>query len=127
MPDMLEQAVGWLGDMRAEHLSRTVEYVREAESVELSATLGSTRYELTDDAGATSEAKATDFIVAADELVLGSAVTKPQIGDRIRLPSGASVLVFEVLDLAGSGHWRPADPFGKALRIHAKQIDEEAP
>ncbi len=125
MPDMLEQAVGWLGDMRTQHLSRTVEYVRGPESVELSATLGSTRYELTDDAGATVEAKATDFIVAADELVLGGAVTKPQIGDRIRLPAGASVLVFEVLDLAGSGHWRPADPFGKSLRIHAKQIDEE--
>jgi len=120
VPDMLEQAVGWLGDMRTQHLSRTVEYVRGAETVELSATLGSTRYELTDDAGATVEAKATDFIVAADELVLGGAAVKPQIGDRIRLPAGASVLVFEVLDLAGSGHWRPADPFGKALRIHAK-------
>lgn len=127
MPDMLESAVGWLGDMRSQHLSRTVTYVRGAESVELSATLGDTRYELTDDAGATVQAKATDFIVAADELMLGGAVAKPQIGDRIRLPAGAKVLVFEVLDLAGAGHYRPADPFGKALRIHAKQIDEETP
>lgn len=124
---MLESAVGWLGDMRSQHLSRTVTYVRGAESVELSATLGDTRYELTDDAGATVQAKATDFIVAADELMLGGAVAKPQIGDRIRLPAGAKVLVFEVLDLAGAGHYRPADPFGKALRIHAKQIDEETP
>ena len=113
--------------MRSQHLSRTVTYARGAESVELSATLGDTRYELTDDAGATVQAKATDFIVTADELALGGAVTKPQIGDRIRLPAGAKVLVFEVLDLAGAGHYRPADPFGKALRIHAKQIDEETP
>jgi len=124
---MLESAVGWLGDMRNQHLSRTVTYVRGAESAELSATLGDTRYELTDDAGATVQAKAADFIVAADALVLGGAVTKPQIGDRIRLPAGSKVLVFEVLDLAGAGHYRPADPFGKALRIHAKQIDEETP
>ncbi len=124
---MLEQAVGWLGDQRTQHLSQTVEYVRGGETVALSATLGSTRYELTDDAGATVQAKAADFIVAADELVLGGAVTKPQIGDRIRLPAGSQVLVFEVLDLAGAGHYRPADPFGKALRIHAKQIDEETP
>ena len=124
---MLESAVGWLGDMRSQHLSRAVIYARGAESVELSATLGDTRYELTDDAGATVQAKATDFIVAADELVLSGAVTKPQIGDRIRLSAGAKVLVFEVLDLAGAGHYRPADPFGKALRIHAKQIDEETP
>jgi len=125
--EMLESAVDWLGDMRSRHLSRAVTYTRGAESVELSATLGDTRYELSDEAGATVQAKATDFIVAADELVLGGVVTKPQIGDRIRLPAGAKVLVFEVLDLAGAGHWRPADPFGKALRIHAKQIDEETP
>jgi len=124
MTDLLEQAVAWLGGQRAERLSQTVEYVRGGESVELPATLGSTRYEVADEAGATVEAKATDFIVAAEELVLGGGQTKPEIGDRIRVAEGATVLVFEVLDLAGAGHWRPADPFGRAVRIHAKQVDE---
>jgi len=125
--DLLEHGVAWLEEQRAWHLSRTVEYVRGSESVELSATLGSTRYELTDDAGATVQALATDFLVAADDLVLGGVVTKPRIGDRIRLPAGDSVQVFEVLDLAGTGHYRPAGSFGKTLRIHTKRIDEETP
>ncbi len=124
---MLESAVGWLGEKRSQHLSRTVTYVRGAASVQVAATLGATTYEVADDAGATVEAKATDFIVAADALALGGEQTRPRRGDRIRVPAGAKVLLFEVLDLAGAGHYRPADPFGTALRIHAKQIDEETP
>ena len=126
MADLLGQAVAWLDGQRAAHLSRQVVYQRGDESVELAATLGSTTYEVADDFGATVEAKATDFIVAADALVLGGQAVKPQPGDRIRLPAGAKVLVFEVLDLGAAGHYRPCDPEGRMLRIHAKQVDEEA-
>jgi len=122
---MLEKAASWLDGQRVQHMSRPVTYSRGAESVELAATLGSTTYEVTDDAGATVQAKATDFIVSADALVLGGETVKPQPGDRIDVPAGDKVLVFEVLDLGGAGHYRPADPFGKAWRIHAKQVDEE--
>ena len=66
-----------------------------------------------------------DFIVAADDLVLGGVKATPQVGDRIRMAAGEQTLVFEVLDLAGSGHYRPADPYGTALRIHTKQVDTE--
>ena len=122
---MLEQAAGWLDGQRVAHMSRTVSYVRGAESVELAATLGSTTYEVTDDAGATVQAKATDFIISADALVLGGETVKPEPGDRINVPAGEKVLVFEVMDLGGAGHYRLADPYGKAWRIHAKQVDEE--
>jgi len=125
VPDLLEQAVGWLGDQRTAHLSRSVTYVRGAETVELSATPGNTLYEVMDESGATVQAKATDFIVAADDLVLNGVKATPQIGARIRMAAGDQTLVFEVLDLAGSGHYRPADPYGTALRIHTKQVDTE--
>jgi len=124
--DLLEQGVSWLDGVRAAHLSRLVTYERGGDSVQVAATLGSTTYEVADEAGATVEAKATDFIVSADALVLGGQETRPEVGDRVRVPDGEKVLVFEVLDLAGSGHYRPADPFGKALRIHAKHIATEA-
>jgi len=123
MADLLEQAVDWLDGQRVAHLSRTVTYSRGDDSVEVAATLGSTRYEVADEAGATVQAKATDFIVSADELVLGGETVTPEVGDRIGLPSGEKVLVFEVLDLAGAGHYRPADPHGRMLRIHAKEVD----
>ena len=125
MADLLEQAASWLDDQRVRHMSRLVICSRGAESVEVAATLGSTTYEVTDDAGATVQAKATDFIVSADALVLGGETVKPQPGDRIQVPAGDKVLLFEVLDLGGAGHCRPADPYGKAWRIHAKQVDEE--
>ena len=124
MGDILQQGAAWLDGQRRTHLSRQVTYQRGDESVEVAATLGSTTYEVTDDLGATVQATATDFIVAAEALVLGGQVVKPETGDCIRLPAGAKVLVFEVLDLAGAGHYRPADPFRTALRIHAKQVDE---
>jgi|GEM_PF-426095 len=128
MADLLGQAVAWLDGQRQAHLSRQVVYQRGDESVELAATPSSTAYEVADDLGAVVQAKAMDFIVAADALVLGGQAVKPQPGDRIRLPAGAfgeKVLVFEVLDLAGAGHFRPCDPEGRMLRIHAKQVDEE--
>ncbi len=125
MADLLEQGVSWLDGMRETHLSRAVTYQRGVESIDLAATSGSTTYEVADEAGVIVQAKATDFIVSAEALVLGGAATKPQVGDRIRLPSATKVLIFEVLDLGGAGHYRPSDPHGKMLRIHAKQVDEE--
>ncbi len=125
MADLLEQGTAWLDGVRQAHLSRTVTYQRGVETVDIAATLGSTTYEIVDEAGVTVQAKATDFIVSAEALVLGAAITKPQIGDRIRVTSGIKVLVFEVLDLGGAGHYRPSDPHGRMLRIHAKQVDEE--
>ncbi|NLY01531.1 MAG: hypothetical protein GXY83_36020 [Rhodopirellula sp.] len=127
MVDLLEQGTAWLDGMRQTHLSRTVTYQRGVDSVDIAATLGTTTYEVADEAGVIVQAKATDFIVSAEALVLGAAITKPQVGDRIRVSSGTKVLIFEVLDLGGAGHYRPSDPHGKMLRIHAKQVDEETP
>lgn len=127
MTDLLQQACSWLDGMRQSHLSRTVTYQRGGDSVEIAATLGSTTYEVADEAGATVQTKATDFIVSAAALVLGGSATKPRVGDRIRVDGGDKVLIFEVLDLGEAGHYRPSDPHGQTLRIHAKQIDEETP
>lgn len=126
MGDLLQQGVDWLDGQRVAHLSRTVTYQRGGESVEIAATLGATSLEVSDEAGATVRTRQTDFIVSAAALVLGGVTVTPQVGDRILLPSGGGekVLVFEVLALPGGEHFRPADPAGTALRIHAKQIDE---
>ena len=123
MADLLQQGVSWLDDMRIKHMSRTATYSRGAESAELSATLGSTTYEVIDESGATVEAKATDFLVSAAQLVLGGQKTLPEPGDRIRVALGSEVALFEVMDLGAAGHYRPCDPFGKTLRIHAKLVE----
>ncbi|MCC7407219.1 MAG: hypothetical protein IT442_04055 [Phycisphaeraceae bacterium] len=124
MTDLLAQGAAWLDQMRLAHLSQLVTYERGADSVELAATLGTTSYEVMDDSGATVQAQGMDFIVSAADLVLNGESATPRVGDRIRLTQGTTQRVFEVLDLAGSGHYRPCDPAGQMLRIHAKQIDE---
>jgi len=122
--DMLQQAVDWLDGMRVAHLSRQVTYQRSSESVEIAATLGATTLEVTDEAGVTVRTQQTDFIVSAEALVLDGEKVTPQVGDRILVPGSGKTLVFEVLALAGGEHFRPCDPMGTALRIHAKQVDE---
>ena len=124
MADVLGQAADWLERMRRRHMTRRVVYSRGGESAEIAATLGSTTYELTDEAGATVQAKATDFLVSADELILAGELVEPRPGDRIRVADGERTRIFEVMDLAGAGHCRLCDPHGRTLRIHAKQIDE---
>ena len=125
MADMLEQGAVWLAGMLKQHASRGVTYVRGAESVELSATLGQTTYEVADEFGTTVEAKATDFLLSAVDLVLAGAVALPEPGDQVRVTVGDEVHVFEVMDLGGVGHWRPSDPYGHTLRIHTKLVGTE--
>ncbi|MCC7407479.1 MAG: hypothetical protein IT442_05370 [Phycisphaeraceae bacterium] len=124
MTDLLALGAAWLDQMRLAHLSQLVTYERGTDSVELAATLGTTSYEVTDDTGTTVRAQGMDFIVSSGDLMLSGQVAAPRVGDRIRLTQGTTQRVFEVLDLAGSGHYRPCDPTGQMLRIHAKQIDE---
>ena len=126
MADLLEQGLAWLDGMRVKHASRTVAYSRGAESVEVSATLGETTYEVADEFGTTVQAKATDFLVSAAELVLAGEKVLPEPGDQVRVTVGDEVHVFEVMDLGGAGHWRPSDPHGHTLRIHAKLVGTEA-
>ncbi|MFB3894547.1 MAG: hypothetical protein ACE15C_21300 [Phycisphaerae bacterium] len=125
MGDMLQQGVDWLDGQRVAHLSRQVTYQRGGASVQIAATLGAASLEVADEAGATVRTWQTDFIVSAAALVLAGVKVTPYVGDRILVPSGGQTAVFEVLAIAGGEHFRPADPAGTALRIHAKQIDEE--
>ena len=126
MSDLLQQGVDWLDEQREAHLSQPAVYQRGDESVEIAATLGSTSVEVTDDAGATVQTPQMDFIVSADALVLGGVAVTPQVGDRISVSSGGKTAVYEVLSLPDGRHYRPCDGSGRMLRIHAKQVDEEA-
>ena len=116
MGDLLRQASQWLEQQRAAHCSSPVTYRRgEAEAV-VNATFGRTQYEVEDEFGLRLGAHATDFLILADELapVFGG----PQAGDRI-VADGA---VFEVMPLAGQGHWRWSDPYRQTMRIHTKEV-----
>ena len=125
MVDLLQRGVAWLNQQRAQHLSQPVTYQRGGETVQLAATLGQTTVEVTDDTGATVKSPQMDFIVSSSELVLGGVIAMPRIGDRIHIVDATGkTLVYEVLSLPDGRHYRPCDPGGRMLRIHAKQVDE---
>ena len=126
MADLIRTACDWLQGMRQKHAAATVTYCRDGASAEVQATLGKTEYQVADESGLTVQAVATDFLISADQLVLDGIRTLPRMGDRIRLADGDQVKVYEVLDLAGGGHYRPSDPYGQTLRIHTKQVDVES-
>jgi hypothetical protein len=104
--------------MRTSHCSSQITYSRGDTQLTVNATFGRTQYEVTDDYGLRVGAEVTDFLVVADEL---AALGEPQSGDRII----ADRVVFEVMSLAGQGHWRWSDPYRTTMRIHAREVGTE--
>ena len=123
--DFLESAVSWLDGVRSVSMAQSVVYHRGAESVSLSATMGGATFEVADEYGVAVRTRGVDFIVSVADLVLGSVRVTPQSGDRIRFVRGTDTLVYEVLDLAGGGHYQQAEGFDTVLRIHAKRVATE--
>ena len=122
MADLLQKASDWLEDMRTKHASRLVTYKRGAETIVVSATIGRTVFTIDEGMGVSTEYEARDFLILAQELVLGGERTLPQRGDRIQEPQGDQTIEYEVLAPGKEPCWRYSDPFRKTLRIHTKQV-----
>jgi hypothetical protein len=118
MGDLLEQAASWLGRMRSAHLSRTVTYSRGGDSVQLTATVGRTEFQVDDGYGVIQTWQSRDYLIAAADLVLGGVTIRPQRGDRIT--DGGTV--YEVLAPGKEDVFRFSDPYGVTLRIHTKVV-----
>jgi len=123
--DFLKDASEWLDGMRHAHMTTGVTYVRGSSSVELSATIGRTVFELRDDYGGIEKTEARDYIVRAEDLILDGSAVLPERGDEIRETDGAKTCVYEVMAPGKKPHWRWSDPYRKALRIHTKHTATE--
>ena len=119
MGDLLRQGCQWLAQMRGAHCASQVTYQRGETELALAATLGRPDREVEDQFGVRVGAAMTDFLIAAADFA--ATFDEPEPGDRIV----ADGTVYEVLDLAGQGHWRWSDPHQATLRIHTKQIATE--
>jgi len=60
--------------------------------------------------------------VRAIDLILSGAQTEPQVGDRIKEPSGTTALLYEVMAQGSEPPFRFSDPERLTLRIHTKFI-----
>jgi len=121
MGDLLKQGCEWLAQQRSAHCASQVTYRRGETELALSATFGQPDREVEDQFGVRVGATMIDFLIAAAgfEPTFG----EPEPGDQI----AADGRVYEVLDLAGQGHWRWSGVPGETMRVHTKQVGTEAP
>jgi mono/diheme cytochrome c family protein len=66
-----------------------------------------------------------DYLVSAEDLVLGGVVERPKAGDRIRETEGEQLLIYEVMAPGGEPPWRWSDRHRRTLRIHTKYVGTE--
>ena len=119
MGDLLRQGCEWLAQMRGAHCASQVTYRRGEAELALSATFGRPDREVEDQAGVRVGAAMTDFLVAAADFE--PTFDEPEAGDQVVVDGQ----VYEVLDLAGQGHWRWSGPPGVTMRIHTKRTGQE--
>lgn len=126
MADFLETGTEWLTEKLKAHASRPVVYRRGADEVTVQAIIGRTLLKLADDyGGVRMEWTDRDFLIAAEDLILGGQRTLPKRGDRILETDGSQTRMYEVLAPGNEPEWRWSDPHRKLLRIHTKSIGEE--
>ena len=117
MGDLLRQGSQWLGAKLKEHASSPVTYRRDPTELVVNATFGRTEYEVEDEHGLRVAAHVTDFLILASDLK--PTFGEPEAGDQI-VTDG---VVYEVMNLAGQGHWRWSCPHRTTMRIHTRQVD----
>lgn len=125
MTDVLADGMAWLESQRREHLSTTVVYERDGDSLPLPATIGRTEFEIEDTTGVLEKVVIRDFLIAAADLVFAGSTTLPERGDLVRETVGSEVHVHEVVGPGGEPAWRYADPYRNTLRIHTKHVSTE--
>lgn len=126
MTDVLESANQWLLEELRAHASRPVVYRRGADEVTVQAIIGRTLLKLDDGYGSVRmEWTDRDFLIAAEDLILGGQRVLPKRGDQILETQEDKTLVYEVLAPGNEPEWRWSDPYRQLLRIHTKQIREE--
>lgn len=122
MADLLAQGSAFLEDQRHKHMTRLVAYRSGNSEVELSATVGRTLFEQSDDRGLLSRVESRDFLVRAVDLVIGGEPVTPRAGDQVRETGddGVTLFIYEVMAPGGEPPFRFSDPYRRTLRIHTK-------
>lgn len=108
----------------------TVLYARGEASVEIEAVIASTKQPMVNASGVTVRTVIQDFIIRAQDIVLGGQAVLPERGDTITMtavdddgPSTATI--FEVMPTDGERHYRDCNDLGSILRVHTKHVGTE--
>lgn len=117
--DLLANASEWLRGQRKDFLGQTVTYSQDGATYSLIATKAETRFESDIGDGVLVTGRQVDWLIDAADLVTGfGAGTRPEAGDRIQAGSGASAVIYTVVQIGGENIWRWHDRQNKTYRIH---------
>jgi len=125
MTDLLQAGALWLTDKLHTHAAHEVYYRRGLQQVPVTATIGKTIFETTNEFGIVERIESRDFLIRVSDLIVGGNLTLPERGDRIAEMSGTQTLIYEVLAPGREPAWRYSDAFRTLLRIHTKFIGTE--
>ena len=114
MSDMLRTGLQWLEQQRNSHMSSAITYTRGETSIEVVATHGKTDYTAVDGSGFEIAGHVNDFLILAASFTFD----EPEVGDQIATDNGT----YEVMQIAGDGHWRWSDPYRATIRVHTREI-----
>lgn len=99
----------------------TVTYTRRKSSVSLVAIAGRTPTQIdSQDQGVRIESRMRDWLLLANEIVIGGIVVTPIQGDTITESNGA---VWRIVDFGGEPCWRYSDATRIQIRVHSQLIE----
>ena len=122
MGDILQVGSAWNESMRHRHKTRPVTYCRGGLSVELLATVGRSTFEVVTADGLVEQVERRDYLLRAEDLVLGGERTEPQPGDLIKEPLAGQHELYEVMGAGQGKHFRRSDDDGLTLRVHTAHV-----
>lgn len=113
--ELLEAGSQWLAGLS----TKVIAYSRGSESIDITATPGTTDLQVVDTGGFVTSFHAADFIFPTAALDFGAGAVEPAVGDRITWKG----CIYEVQNVPGARHFRYTDPDRTAIRVHTKLIE----
>jgi len=124
---VLRNGLSWLTAILQQQAAVSVTYRRGSdETAGITAIVGRTEFEATDDEGGVLRSQSRDYLIAPADLVIDGSQTLPNVGDKILETVGSETHLYEVLTLGVEGHWRWSDPFRTLMRIHTRQVEVQS-
>ena len=118
MSDLIQEGTDWLASILKTNASQLVTYKRGNFSVDLLVTFGQSDRESFDEQGFSIRSKITNVVLTAADLVLDGVNVRPQRGDQLIHTIGSKKQTYEVIDVGGTKHYRPSDPYGIMIRVN---------
>lgn len=120
--NLMTWGASWLSEKLKDHASETIVFERGSLSVSWDASIRSTTIQVENEPGYFVDFEASVFEGKASELILNGQVATPQLGDKLRVPSGLETLIYEVFCPSSQLQPYTLDPYRNRISITTKLV-----